>query len=278
MRPFQSVFLPLFLILTWIGPVHSQVSLAPTSLFVHDRTGLGELYVTNQTDNPQEINIRFEFQYPTSDSTGGIFMIPGSPQVDERHGLTGHIRAFPRRLILPPNSSQTIRVQVNPMPGRSDGIYFTRFIVSSNAVTPDVASSTIEEGAIGARIDYVLEQSIPVFYRKGQNETGVVVHDVATHQTADRLQLIPRLSRTGNSPFMGTMRAELYSTDGKLISDNAATAFLYFDEWRRIEIPITDVPRGSYRVVLRFATERNDMSSGDLVQAPPYSYNLMVEL
>jgi hypothetical protein len=198
--------------------------------------------------------------------------------VDERHGLTGHIRAFPRRLILPPNSSQTIRVQVNPMPDRSDGTFFTRFIVSSNAVTPDVASSTIEEGAIGARIDYVLEQSIPVFYRKGQNETGVVVHDVATHQTADRLQLIPRLSRTGNSPFMGTMRAELYSTDGKLISDNAATAFLYFDEWRRIEIPITDVPRGSYRVVLRFATERNDMSSGDLVQAPPYSYNLMVEL
>jgi len=273
----RPALLLLIVFLTWIGPAYSQVSLAPTSLFVHDRTGLAEIYVTNGSSTPQEVNVRFEFHYPSSDSTGNIFMIPGSPQVDERHGLTGHIRAFPRRLILPPNSSQVVRVQVNPMPDRPSGMYFTRLILASNAVTPDVAS-TLEDGAIGARISYVLEQSIPVFYRKGANDTGVFIHDVAVDLNAERLQLVPRLSRTGNSPYMGTMRAELYSSDGLKVRDNWAPAFLYFDEWRRMELPVANLPKGRYRVDLRFETQRNDMASGDVVQAPSTTYTIQVEL
>lgn len=269
----------LLLIVFLIGSVraYSQVSLAPTALFVHERTGLGEIYLTNQSDHPQEINVRFVFHYPSSDSTGHIFMIPGSPEVDRTHGLSGYIRAFPRRLVIPPNSSQTILVQVTPMPDRSDGMYFTRLILASNAVMPDVAS-TLEGGAIGVRINYVLEQSIPVFYRKGANETGVHIHDVAVDLNAERLLLVPRLSRTGNSPYMGTMRADLYNVAGEKVADTSSPASLYFDEWRRMVLPVADLPKGRYRVDLRFETQRNDMASGDVVQAPRYTYTLQVDL
>lgn len=273
----RHALLLLIVFLTWSVRAYSQVSLAPTALFVHDRTGLGEIYLTNQSDNPQEVNVRFEFHYPASDSTGGIFMIPGSPEVDRTHGLSGHIRAFPRRLVLPPNSSQTIRVQVTPMSDRPDGMYFTRLIVASNAVTPDVASS-LEDGAIGAKINYILEQSIPVFYRKGSNDTGLKIHDVAVDLNAERLQLVPRLSRTGNSPYMGTMRAYLYNAAGEKVADTWSPAFLYFDEYRRFDLPIAGLPSGIYRVDLRFETQRNDMASGDVVQAPPFTYTLQVDL
>jgi len=271
-----SVLLPLML-LGWVAPAQSQVSLAPTTLFVHDRTGMAEVYVSNQSSNPQEVNVRFEFHYPTSDSTGGIRMIPGSPQVEREHGLSDRIRAFPRRLVIPPNSSQVIRVQVNPMPDRADGMYFTRLILASNAVTPEVASGT-QEGAIGTRINYVLEQSIPVFYRKGRNDTGFDLHDISQDRTESRLRLVARLSRTGNSPYMGTMRADMYNATGEKVADTWSPAFLYFDEWRRFDLPIAGLPPGTYRVELRFETQRNDMASGDVVQAPPFIHRMDITL
>jgi hypothetical protein len=77
---------------------------------------------------------------------------------------------------------------------------------------------------------------------------------------------------------MGTMRAELYSSDGLKVRDTWSPAFLYFDEWRRLDLPISDLPKGRYRVDLRFETQRNDMASGDLVQAPSTTYTIQVEL
>lgn len=265
------------LLLGWVAPARGQVSLAPTTLFVHDRQGMAEVFVTNQSSNPQEVNVRFEFHYPTSDSTGGIRMIPGSPQVEREHGLSDRIRAFPRRLVIPPNSSQVIRVQVNPMPDRPDGMYFTRLILASNAVTPEVASGT-QEGAIGTRINYVLEQSIPVFYRKGRNDTGFDLHEVTVDRTETRVRLLARLTRTGNSPYMGTMRADLYNAAGEKVADTWSPAFLYFEEWRRFDLPVAGLPSGTYRVELRFETRRNDMASGDLVQAPPYIHRMSIDL
>lgn len=268
------LIVPLFLFISTVA--QAQVSLAPTALFVHDTNNMGELYVTNTSSKPQEVNVRFDFQYPASDSTGHIYMTKDEEK-ERVYGLSDYVRVFPRRLILQPNSSQTLRVQVLPMPERPDGAFFTRMIVSSNAIGEDVGERE-DDNAIAARIDYILEQSIPLFYRKGVNDTGVIVHEVEVNIDTERIRLIPHLSRKGNSPFLGTMRAEIFTSTGELINDTWSPSFLYFDEWRRLDLSLNDLPPGRYRIDLHFDTQRRDMATRDLVQAPRQTHSIEVEI
>ena len=272
---FYTVLIVPLLLLISIS-VHAQVSLAPTALFVHDSTNMSELYVTNNSSIPQEINVRFDFQFPASDSTGFIFMTKDS-DIEALYSISQSVRVFPRRLVIQPNSSQMLRIQVMPMPDRPDGMYFTRLIVSSSAIAEEVELQQSDE-AIGARIDYILEQSIPLFYRKGSNDTGLIIHEVNVDINTERMRLIPHISRIGNSPFLGTITAELYSSDGELLMDTWAPTFLYFSEWRRLDFSLDDLPPGHYRVDIHFDTKRRDMSARDLVQAPRHTHTFEIEL
>lgn len=250
----------------------AQVSLAPTSLFIFETGGIGELFVSNRSEVPQEVNVRFAFQLPVSDAEGNISMETGSPELEAEWGFGDMIRVFPRRLVLQPGETQTLRVQVRPMRDRPDRMFFTRAIVSSNALQQDVGQ---QEGAEGIRtqINYILEQSIPVFYRKGSNTTGVEVQQVVASRAEGGVSLLVHLQRTGNSPFMGSMGASLFDMSGNQLAETSTSAFLYFDERRRLSLRHEDLPPGRYRVELWFETQRRDMASSNLVQAPRITHS-----
>lgn len=272
----RSGLVGLLLSITAALPALGQVSLAPTALFVHDRTNVNELFVTNESDTPQEVNIRFTFGYPVSDSSGTITMRFDQADVLASSGLDNHLRVFPRRFILGPRQSQTVRVQVLPMPNRSDGMYWTRAIIASNALTSDVAADSAE--AIGTRINYILEQSIPVFYRKGANTTGVDLTDVTYDVNGGRMSILLEMDRTGNSPYMGSMHARLLNRSGTELASTFRPAYLYFKEWRGLDMDVSTVPPGEYTLEIRFETERRDMSPTDIVQAPTRTHTLTVTL
>jgi hypothetical protein len=256
-------------------PAWGQISLAPTALFINDRTSVGELFLTNTSNDAQEINLRLQFGYPVSDSTGTITMSYDDPVMQRNHGLETSVRIFPRRLVLQGNQSQTVRIQILPMPGRPDAMYWSRVIVSSNSVASDVGSDTT---AIGARIEYVLEQSIPIFFKKGQQTTGVMVKSVKTERQDTLLTVIPNLIRQGNSPFLGTIGAELVNSNGDVVSQTEISSFLYFEEWRKLYLPIRDIPSGEYKLNLRFDTQRRDIAPTDLVQAPTQTHSVTITL
>ncbi len=257
--------------------IYAQVSVAPTSLFIFETGGIGELYVSNRSVLPQEVNVRFSFQFPKSDSEGSISMTEGSEELEVEWGIGEMVRVFPRRLVLQPGETQTLRVQVRPMQDRPDGMFFTRAIVSSNALQEDVGEQEALEG-IRTQINYVLEQSIPVFYRKGTNTTGVDVEQIEASRTENGMSLLVHLQRTGNSPYMGTMSAVLYDLDGNQLAENSSSAFFYFDERRRMTLRHDDLPPGRYRVELTFDTQRRDMSSRNIVQAPRITHTAEVEI
>jgi hypothetical protein len=267
----------LLFLLTAALPAFGQISLAPNTLFIRETTGVGELFVTNETDQPQEINIRFVFGYPVSDSVGTIDMTYDNPLRKSESGLDDFMRVFPRRFVLGPNQSQTVRIQVLPMQARPAGMFWTRAIVSSNAVTEDVGASGNQE-AIATRINYILEQSIPIFYRKGTNSTGVEVANVTTSPENGRLKILAELDRTGNSPYMGTMYATLYDKDNNALGETFRPAYLYYKEWRNMDMDISSVPPGTYRLELRFETQRRDMAPTDLVQAPTQTHSVTITL
>jgi P pilus assembly chaperone PapD len=257
-------------------PALGQISLAPTALFIHDRTNVGELFVSNSSDTPQEVNVRFIFGYPTSDSTAAISMVYDDATRMNESGLDAFIRVFPRRFVLAPGTSQIVRLQALPMPSRGDGLYWTRAIVSSNAVAADVGQR--DTTAIGAVFSYVLEQSIPVFYKKGTPSTGIEFVGLSQTRLDNELALMLNMRRRGTSPFLGTIHTELIDASGNVVRTNSAVSFLYYLEWRKVIFDIEGLPSGTYTVNMKFETQRRDMAPTDLVQAPIQTHSVTITL
>jgi hypothetical protein len=256
------IFLPVML--------KAQVSLIPTSVFISDTKGLESFYIYNNTDSRQEVSISFQFEYPGSDDEGNVKMIKNDSIKAANHDLAPYLRAFPGRLIMQPNTQQTIIFQVRGMADKPDGTYWTRVVVTSNVVAEDIETVNLAEG-VGTKIDYIFKQNIPVFYKIGTVTTGIEVLDLETARGNPGLQATARLLPSGNSPYIGSVSAYLRNPNGQLMAEKNTTVVVYDEALRRIEIPFHDeeVPPGDYQLELVFQTRRRDIVQQKLVQADP---------
>ena len=278
----RSVLIFSFLFMVGLASTHisnAQVSLAPTSLYIHDQTNVTSLYVNNNSQETQEVSITMEFGYPGSDEQGEMVTVSDDTLSAARYGLTNNLRIFPRQFVLKPGSQQTVRVQVRPMNGKTDGVYWTRVIISSNTAAKDVESVPVADG-IGTRINYVFKQNIPAFYLKGKLKTGLTSGEVVTHIEEGKLVAISRLVPTGNAPFNGSVTARLSDSKGEEVAMFQQSVVAYFSVLRRIELPLPadGLPRGHYTLDFLYETMRADIDQTDLVQAAPVKNSVSVEV
>lgn len=277
MKAFFVFLLATLLFAGTFKPLLAQVSIAPSTVFISDQTNIGTVYVSNRSDEPQEVSIEFAFGYPASDENGNIVMVYDDQEAFQNHAINEWVRAFPRSFVLGPRQQQTVRFQVRPQPQAADGTYWTRVRILANPQTPDIDLAPDEDG-IATRITFRFEQIIAAFYKKGNTTTGVNVSKVEVRHEDDRLTLLPQLQRTGNSPFIGSMIAKMYDASGNLVKERQTTTTAYFEEVRRIEIDTEGLEPGNYRVELTFETRRGDISPTDLVQAPPITEIIEVRI
>ncbi len=259
-----------------ISGITAQVSLAPSSLFVDEKSGIANLYVSNRSTVPQEVLVSFAFGYPGSDEKGNLVMQYEDEAAAEAFGLDPYIRAFPKSFILEPNQQQTVRIQVRPSAAMNDGFYFTRIKVLSSPEVPVLAENSKE--SINAQISFKFEQVIAVFYKKGKVETGLSIRDLEIEQTEKELIVIPVLERLGNAPFIGTFSAALKDSGGSSVTEAQTSTTAYFNTKRRLALKTENLKPGYYELELKFVTKRSDMATGDLVQAPDVIYTVEVEL
>jgi len=264
-------------VLTGTQSLEAQVAIAPSALFIDDQTNIGTLYVSNRTDEPQEVSIDFRFGYPASDENGNIIMNYEDSVAFEKHAMNEWVRVFPRSFVLGARQQQTVRVQVRPQPQAEDGVYWTRVRLLANPQEADIDMATEEEG-VTTRISFRFEQIIAAFYKKGETTTGLDVKEIKVQQEENRLVLLPHLQRLGNAPFIGSMRVKLYDMQGNMVKERQTTTTAYFDEVRRIVIDTEGIDPGEYRAEITFETRRGDISPTDLVQAPPITEEINVTI
>lgn len=254
----------------------AQINLSPTFLMIDEKTGVGELYVHNGSDSRQEVSIRFVFGYPSADADGRTIMVYDDSIKEEKYGLNQHIRVFPQRFIVEPAQTQTVIIQVRPLHHKDDGLYFTRMVVSSNMLTKDIDKQS--EDGINMQINYVLNQNIPVMYRKGNVRTGLIINHIDTRLSDDRLLIIKQLMPTGNAPFNGSVTAVLKNSSDEVIATQQQTVVVYFDVLRKLSLPLPKdgLPPGDYSLRLTYETKRRDISPDQLVQAPKKSREIYI--
>ncbi len=253
-----------------------QIILAPSFVFIDENSGIGNLFVSNNGIESQEVAITFRFGYPGCDADGNQVMNYSDSEACRQYGLDSVIRAFPRTFILPGKSHQTVRIQVIPGKIRHDGFYYTRMKVLSKPQAPELAREP-EEG-ISASISLNFEQVTAVFYRRGRVTTGLVIQKLDISQDDKKLVLRPHLQRTGNAPFLGTMAAQLRDDHSRIVAEAQNTTTAYFDVIRRMDIDIGNVQPGNYTLELSFESRRNDMQASDLIQSPRVVHKTRVEL
>ncbi len=256
--------------------LNAQVSIAPSTVFINDQTNIGTLYVSNRSDEPQEVTIDFAFGYPSSDAEGNLVMNYEDSVAFAQYAINDWIRVFPRSFVLGPRQQQTVRFQVRPQPQAADGVYWTRVKILANPQSADIDLAA-EEG-ITTRITFRFEQIIGAFYRKGNATTGLNITNVEVRKEDSRIVLLPHLQRTGNAPFIGSVYARMYDSMGNMVKERQSTTTAYFEEVRRFDIDTEGLAPGEYRVELTFATRRGDMSPTDLVQAPEITETVRVTI
>jgi hypothetical protein len=256
--------------------LQAQIALAPSFVFIDENSGVGNMYVSNNSDKAYEVSISFAFGYPDSDAYGNLEMNYEDSIAYEQYALDEMLRAFPRSFILHGGEQRTVRLQIVPGERRREGFFFTRMKVLARPQTPEVTEELTE--GIGTKITFTFEQVTAVFYRRGQLSTGLLVKDVDVRHEGNTLQIRPQLHRTGNAPFLGSMFARLKDERGNVVAEAQSTTTAYFDVIRRMDLGVADVPAGQYKLELSFETRRNDMMASDLVQTPRIVHEMNVVL
>ncbi|NQV41063.1 MAG: hypothetical protein HQ506_01805 [Candidatus Marinimicrobia bacterium] len=243
-----------------------QVTISPTSLFVDSQKRFQTLLIMNPSPVAQEIKLSWEFGYPKTDEAGDITFIYNDEEKAAVNSAAEWIRGFPKNFILEPGTRQTIRVTVKAPRGLADGTYWARLKTTSSPMSPPVGSSL--DGGVSANITFQFNQITGVFYRHGDLSTGISIASVRAEVEDNKLQIFSNYSKSGNSPFLGTMAVSVFDANGKNVLTEQNLVSIYYDGLRRLDMDAQNLPGGSYEYEVTFSSGRGDIPDSDIVSAP----------
>ena len=256
--------------------LHAQVTVAPSMLFIDAKSGIGNLYITNNSASPQEVSVSFSFGYPDADIAGNPTMNYTDTLAAKTYSLNPMVRAYPRSFLLAAKQEQTVRLQVRPSNASKSDFYFTRVKITSNQKSADIGRKVTD--SVTTQINFKFDQILPVFYRKGNVSTGLIIHDVSTTFKDKKLTVVADVERTGTAPFIGSVKAELYSPANERVALSEATAAIYFRMKNKMELDLSKAGKGEHRLVVTFETKRSDVAKEDLSQAPTVTKEVTVDV
>jgi hypothetical protein len=249
--------------------VTAQVTISPTAVFLDKNSKVGSFYISNPSNSSVEVRLSFEFAYPTTDETGRIFLNYEDKEAEEQFSLKPYLRAFPTTFVLQPDQRQTIRL-VGRIPQNSDpGMFWTRMRVSSNQLSPPIGE--VAEGQVAAQVSFQIDQVTSVLVQHGEATTGLSISNSTASIENGRLVLLTDVERTGNSPFIGSVRTRILNSNNVELDSRRSSTSVYFNNKQRVEFDTINWPAGQYTAETTFESSRNDISSQNLIQIPDVS-------
>jgi len=249
--------------------VTAQVTISPTAVFLDKNSKVGTFYISNPSNSSVEVRLSFEFAYPTTDESGRIFLNYEDDEAEERFSLKPYLRAFPTTFVLQPDQRQTIRL-VGRIPQNSDpGMFWTRMRVSSNQLSPPIGE--VADGQVAAQVSFQIDQVTSVLVQHGDANTGLSINNSTASVENGRLILLTDVERTGNSPFIGSVRTRILNSDNVEVDSRRSSTSVYFKNRQRVEFDTSSWSAGQYTAETTFESSRNDISSQNLIQIPDVS-------
>ncbi len=243
------------------------ILVAPTAVFMDHRTRSGELYLVNRGSQPEEVSIGLRYGYPDVDSAGGVYIHFFDSLPAGAHSAAEWVRAYPRRVVVPPGAQQMVRLMATPPADLADGEYWSRIVVTSRQAAAPIA---VADSGVRAQINVEVRTIISLIYRKGDVRTGLDLGDFRAALRGDSLEVWMDLTRSGSGAWLGTARVTLQDPQGATGAQEWDTQIaVYAPMRRRLAFPVGRLGPGTYTVRLLLSTAREDIPQASVLPTPP---------
>ncbi len=204
---------------------------APTRVILDGARGT-EVILNNVGVQPATYRISLELRRMKADGTVED-VLPEAANEKEK-AVLAMITYAPRRVTLPPNQPQAIRIGARFAEGLPDGEYRAHMMFRA---IPDAKPPTPVEARQGLSIALtpIYGVTIPIIIRKGALTASASISDVHVAQTADGPALAMTLLRTGTRSTYGRIRV---TKGGKTVYEAAGIAVYPEVAQRAVALPV----------------------------------------
>jgi P pilus assembly chaperone PapD len=189
-------------LLSLITPVHAagDLLIAPTRVVLDGRRGTE--VILNNIGN-EEATYRITLELRRMNAEGRLDDVDAATANDKEKSALQIIRYAPRRVTLPPNQPQSIRIGLQPAETLPDGEYRAHMLFRAIPKTP--AADATQQAGNGLKIQLIpiYGISIPVIVRKGNLQATAALSNVRIANDNEGPTLEFDISRTGDKSVFG---------------------------------------------------------------------------
>ena len=186
-----------------LAPLTAQAQgdllIAPTRIVLDGRQG-GEVILSNIGDS--EATYRIELELRRMDGNGALSAVPREAANEKETAALAMVRYAPRRITLPPNQPQSVRISARPGAELPEGEYRVHMSFTAIPAARPVTQGEDPQG-IEIRLVPIYGVTIPVFVRHGRLEAQVSIANPALRAGASGSELTFDLIRNGSSSTYG---------------------------------------------------------------------------
>ena len=216
------------------------ILVAPQRIILENRHRTASITMVNPGDQP--LQFRIELIHMDMDSQGRLKKVDAPTPAQEE--LKKMLRYSPRRTVLGPGKSQTIRLMARRPAGIPDGEYRMHLSISPIALPPSpnkTGSAADEADETDFDIDLLIGVTLPIFVRYGKLDAVVGVSRVeVVNAQAPFVNL--DLTRTGNRSVSVNVETYLVSENGRKeekVGMVSGAAVYYPNKLRMVRIPLS---------------------------------------
>ncbi len=249
-----------------VSQVTAGVLVAPSVIVLNDRSKTGRMNLQNPSNSPKEVSISFSYGIPESDSLGNVSIFLRDTAITYPNSSLGWIKAFPRKLIIPPNGSQVVRFIARPPKGLEDGEYWVRVVVESQEGITSIPTATDEE-QITTKLNMIMRTAIMLKYRTGELIAALEIKGSELIVKDESVDVIVDFGNKGNVSYVGLFECRLLDADNKEISKNHIQLAVYRDLKRKVSLPIKAGNfKRPYSVAVSVTNKgRNDIPTNEMI-------------
>lgn len=261
---------PAILAALWTAsPASAQGDLliAPTRIVVNG-AGSAEVVLNNIGEQPATYRIGLELRRMTAE--GSFEPVPEAEITAEQKGLLDMFRYSPRRITLPPNQPQSVRISARPPEGLADGEYRVQMLFRAIPDARPVEDSGASDPAAGftIRLTPVYGVSIPLVLRKGQVEATATLARAVVERDGEGPRLVIDLARKGNRSLYGELRVVAAGVKEPLFLARGIAVYTEVT-LRRLDFPLTADQANRLRGPVTIEYREMPEAGGRLIAALP---------
>ncbi len=236
---------------------------APTRIVLNGARGT-EVILNNIGSQTATYRISLELRRMNAD--GSLDELDAATPSAHDATTLGMISYAPRKVVLPPNQPQAIRIGIRPPAGLPDGEYRAHMLFRAIPdAKPVVADPGKKPDGVSISLTPIYGVTIPIIVRQGNlSATAAIADPQVVNDPEDGQMLAFTLTRKGTRSTYGRIRVTKPGLDKPVIEVRGVAVYAELPE-RRVYLPVDDATAAQLKGAVKIEyLEDNDAGGGTI--------------